>query len=289
MLLAGSCTFAAEPAALRGRVTARGNGVAGVSVTDGLTIVRTDAKGDYRLPTGGESEFVYLSLPDGYEIPVEKGTPCIYQRIDPDSRKRYDFTLTAASRNMARHRLLLVADPQVYFEEELDSVRRAAADMRHIASDGVPTVGVVCGDIIGDIYRKPSLFEPVREAVATSGIPFFYAVGNHDMDLGVRTNDYAKESFKSHFGPTYYSFDRGRVHYVVLDDNFYIARSYLYVGYLEERQLRWLEQDLATVPAGRTVVVCLHIPTWSRAARGTSRRRPKRRARSWTASPFLRP
>ena len=267
MLLAGSCTFAAEPAALRGRVTARGNGVAGVSVTDGLTIVRTDAKGNYRLPTDSESEFVYLSLPDGYEIPVEKGTPCIYQRIAPDSRKRYDFTLTAASRNMARHRLLLVADPQVYFEEELDSVRRAAADMRHIASDGVPTVGVVCGDIIGDIYRKPSLFEPVREAVATSGIPFFYAVGNHDMDLGVRTNDYAKESFKSHFGPTYYSFDRGRVHYVVLDDNFYIARSYLYVGYLEERQLRWLEQDLATVPAGRTVVVCLHIPTWSRAAR----------------------
>ena len=57
------------------------------------------------------------------------------------------------------------------------------------------------------------------------------------------------------------------MHYVVLDDCFYIGRSYLYVGYLDERQLRWLEQDLATVPAGRTVVVCLHIPTWSRAAR----------------------
>ena len=47
----------------------------------------------------------------------------------------------------------------------------------------------------------------------------------------------------------------------------FLARSYLYAGYLEERQRRWLEQDLASVPAGSTVVVCLHIPTWSCAAR----------------------
>lgn len=51
--------------------------------------------------------------------------------------------------DMTRHRLLAVADPQVYFECELDSVRRAADDMRLTAADGVPTLGVVCGDIIG--------------------------------------------------------------------------------------------------------------------------------------------
>ena len=87
------------------------------------------------------------------------------------------------------------------------------------------------------------------------------------MDTDVRTNDYSKRSFKERFGPTYYAFDRGKIHYVVLDDVFFLARSYLYAGYLEERQLRWLEQDLASVPAGSTVVVCLHIPTWSCAAR----------------------
>ena len=98
-------------------------------------------------------------------------------------------------------------------------------------------------------------------------MPFFYVFGNHDMDTDVRTNDYSKRSFKERFGPTYYAFDRGKIHYVVLDDVFFLARSYLYAGYLEERQLRWLEQDLASVPAGSTVVVCLHIPTWSCAAR----------------------
>lgn len=238
-LLAASSLSVTGRAATRtidlcGRVTASGRGVTGVCVTDGRTIVRTDAKGRYRLPSDTEAEFVYLTLPDGYEIPLRDGTPCIYRRIAP-GRRRYDFALEPAAQDMTRHRLLAVADPQVYFECELDSVRRAADDMRLTAADGVPTLGVVCGDIIGDIDRRPPLFEPVSEALAASGVAFFYVAGNHDMDLGVRTSDRAKRSFKEHFGPTYYAFDRGRVHYVVLDDCFYIGRSYLYVGYLDER------------------------------------------------------
>ena len=48
---------------------------------------------------------------------------------------------------------------------------------------------------------------------------------------------------------------------MVLDDNFFIGRDYFYIGYLEERQMRWLEKDLARVQPGSTVVVCLHIPS----------------------------
>ena len=195
-LLAASSLSVTGRAATRtidlcGRVTASGRGVTGVCVTDGRTIVRTDAKGRYRLPSDTEAEFVYLTLPDGYEIPLRDGTPCIYRRIAP-GRRRYDFALEPAVQDMTRHRLLAVADPQVYFECELDSVRRAADDMRLTAADGVPTLGVVCGDIIGDIDRRPPLFEPVSEALAASGVAFFYVAGNHDMDLGVRTSGRAK-------------------------------------------------------------------------------------------------
>ena len=161
-LLAASSLSVTGRAATRtidlcGRVTASGRGVTGVCVTDGRTIVRTDAKGRYRLPSDTEAEFVYLTLPDGYEIPLRDGTPCIYRRIAP-GRRRYDFALEPAAQDMTRHRLLAVADPQVYFECELDSVRRAADDMRLTAADGVPTLGVVCGDIIGDIDRRPPAF-----------------------------------------------------------------------------------------------------------------------------------
>ena len=49
------------------------------------------------------------------------------------------------------------------------------------------------------------------------------------------------------------------MHYVVLDDIFFIAKSYLYVGYLTEQQLQWLEQDLKQVTPGSTVVVATHL------------------------------
>ena len=63
------------------------------------------------------------------------------------------------------------------------------------------------------------------------------------------------------YGPAWYSFNVGKVHYIVLNDNSYVGRDYFYIGLLDERQLRWLENDLSYVPAGSTVVLALHIPT----------------------------
>ena len=47
----------------------------------------------------------------------------------------------------------------------------------------------------------------------------------------------------------------------MLNDNFYIGRDYFYIGYLDEKQMAWLEKDLSYVEEGSTVVVTLHIPT----------------------------
>jgi len=47
----------------------------------------------------------------------------------------------------------------------------------------------------------------------------------------------------------------------VLNDNFYIGRDYFYIGYIDERQFRWIERDLSHVPEGATVFVMMHIPT----------------------------
>jgi hypothetical protein len=88
------------------------------------------------------------------------------------------------------------------------------------------------------------------------------------MDTETRTDDLSSKTFKSHFGPTYYSFNRGEVHYVVLDDVFFIGKSKKYIGYIPEKQFEWLEQDLALVKPGSTVVVSVHIPVNS----GTQKR-----------------
>jgi hypothetical protein len=82
------------------------------------------------------------------------------------------------------------------------------------------------------------------------------------MDYNNRSNELSDISYSAEFGPSYYSFNKGLIHYVVLKDVFYYGDSYKYMGYVDEKQLQWLEKDLAKVKPGSTVVVSLHIPTF---------------------------
>lgn len=255
---------------LRGRVTAHGRGVAGVAVTDGRTVVRTDRQGRYTLAGDDNARFVYISLPAGYRIQERNHAPHFYRQItDRESpRQRFDFQLETSGDDQ-RHLFVVWADPQVYRPEELPYISTAAEDVRQLVASygGIAAHGMVCGDIIGDWTPGSSQFTPIAERAAQSGIPFFYLPGNHDINLDARSNEDSKRDYEAIFGPAYYSFNRGKVHYVMLDNSFFLARSYLYAGYIEERQLRWLEEDLASVPAGSTVVVGMHIPAYSREAR----------------------
>lgn len=180
--------------------------------------------------------------------------------------KPLDGPLTAPLGENGDHCFIVVADPQVYEDSDVELSRVAAADMKEtVTREGLPAFGVVCGDIIGELSREPRLFVPEKEALEESGIPFHYVLGNHDIDMPARSNELSKVPFKEIFGPTYYSFDEGDVHYVVLDDVFSYTRHY--VGYIDEAQLQWLERDFSQVKSGSKVVVFMHIPSWSREAR----------------------
>lgn len=255
-----------------GKVSAEGKGIAGVAVTDGFHTVLTGKDGKYRLSGDEEAEFVYLSLPSGYTAPLEGNVPCFYQRVTDKTckRQRFDFFLQKDRYSQNEHVLVVCADPQVYFEEELLELKGAAADMEEWIDEryaGKRVYGLVCGDVVGDMRTKPAYFEPVKEILGGTGFPFFYVPGNHDADLNVRTQERSKATYMHYLGPTWYSFNLGRVHYVVLDDVFTTGKDYAYIGYIDERQLKWLEQDLAFVPENGVVVLALHIPTYSVQAR----------------------
>lgn len=89
-----------------------------------------------------------------------------------------------------------------------------------------------------------ALFPDYNRAVAQMGIPFFQALGNHDQDYRLGGDETADKTFKEIYGPTYYSFNRGKAHYVVLDDVRYLGVERTYDGYIMENQLNWLAQDL---------------------------------------------
>ncbi|WDF56674.1 calcineurin-like phosphoesterase C-terminal domain-containing protein [Mucilaginibacter sp. KACC 22063] len=248
---------------LKGRVHSNGAGIAGVAVTDGINITRTNKSGRYTLLSNKTAEFVYISLPSGYTFPQQKGLVQFYKRIDTSQNVfTADFALEKLNTDDKKHIFVVWADPQIISKKDAEVlVNQAAPDLRDLAKSypaGTLIHAVGCGDLVWDHFE---LLEDYKQAVEISSVPFFNLIGNHDMDLNARTDDYSAETFKTNFGPTYYSYNRGDVHYVVLDDVFFIGTAKKYIGYITENQLQWLEQDLATVKPGTTVIVSLHIPT----------------------------
>lgn len=251
------------PVRVTGVVTSRGRGVANVAVSDGVSVARTGPDGRFILLSDRSRPTVFVTTPAGFRIPVsDTGTARFYAPIAPstggEATARFTLEPTDAAGD---HSFLVLADTQTQnaFEmerlhaETVPDVARTLAGMA-----GRDVFGVACGDIM---YDDLTMFPEYERAVKRMGAPFFQVVGNHDIVFDRAGDAASTRTFERHFGPTYYSFDRGEVHYVVLDDVFWYGTGYL--GYVDEVQQRWLAADLAQVERGRTVVVFQHIPMLS--------------------------
>lgn len=82
-----------------------GNPLEGVVVSDGYSVVATDAKGVYQIVRSANAKYVFISAPSGYEIPTQanygsyQGTYQAANSLTGSSTKPYraDFTLTKLS------------------------------------------------------------------------------------------------------------------------------------------------------------------------------------------------
>jgi len=252
-----------------GKVHAGGKGIAGVVVTDGNNIVLTDNKGNYRLESRNDIEFVYISVPAGYAFNNTKGIADFYVPVTATNNIfKADFALEKLKGSDTQHNFIVWADTQMISEKDVELLKtQSVPDLQQLVATypaGTLFHGIGCGDLVWDKFE---LFDGYKQAIAMTGVTFFNVIGNHDMDINARTDEFSAATFKKQFGPTYYSFNRGDIHYVVLDDVFFIGAAKKYIGYITENQLQWLEQDLAVIKPGTIVVVSLHIPTNTGAAR----------------------
>lgn len=236
-----------------------GNAVAGVVVSDGLNVVTTDAKGRWEMDADKDSRFVFVSTPAGYISSTLEGKTLFYKEIKK-STKSYDFLLKKNPKDDTNHNVIVIADPQISERSELPDLAKQADDMAEFVKgmDGDYTFGICLGDIVGWDH---SIYPEYNEIMAKPGIDYRYVIGNHDMTNWGRSYETSMKNYGDMYGPAWYSFNVGDVHYVVMNDNFYVGRDYFYIGYLDERQLSWLEKDLSYVPEGSRVVVSMHIQT----------------------------
>lgn len=253
-------------------LTDSGAPIAGVAVSDGVVVVQTDATGAYQMPCRDNVEFVFVSVPSGYDIPLDAtGSPLMYKRVN--SAGQYNFSLHPQDDGgMAdsTHVLLVFSDPQVlngyddhrFRAETVEDVLALKADY----PAGTKFYGICVGDIVWDWYDAFSIQKGYFEAM---GFPNFMVIGNHDhqctaADQGSATkqDSVADNKFTAIYGPTYYSFNIGAIHYVVLDNVLYTGHngSKDYNCGLTPEQRSWLQQDLALVPNGTPIVTSFHIP-----------------------------
>ena len=245
-------------ATVEGKVTSEGKGLPNIVVTDGYQCVLTGKDGSFRLTPHQEAKFIYISTPAGYLPAEEMQVPRFYIPIE-EGRKRYDFSLRKNPVDDSRQLLLVTADPQFHKEENIVRYAGVVDDMLQLKEEypDRDILGLDCGDLVGD---KPELYPLYIEQLHRTGIPFYRMPGNHDLQFGGRSTETSTQRYEKSFGPDHYSFNRGEVHYVVLNNVFYMGRDYFYMGYIDEKTFAWLEEDLAQVPVGSILIVSMHIP-----------------------------
>jgi hypothetical protein len=229
-------------------------GLPKVAVSDGVCVVVTDSAGGYRLEAAGRNVFV-----------VVPGDRRAVPRFWQPANARVDFAL-ATDAAPESWRFAHLSDTHV----QPENVHRMRDALLRAASAGA-LFAVVTGDLNKDALRVGEATARSRiglyaETAAASPVRVFSTPGNHDifgierhLSLVPATNPaYGKALYEEILGPRYYSFDRGRIHFVMLDT--LGVDDLWYYGNLDPDLLAWLAKDLALVPPGTTVVTAGHVP-----------------------------
>ena len=255
-----------------------GKGIAGVHVTDGYSFTTTDEHGVYQFSANRYTRNIYITVPAEYEIPLDPKTniPLFYStgKFVRKEMNRNDFALRKLAAVEENWTLIAVGDPQCNTVEEHDRyVTETIPDIisslgAHQQKGEYPNAyALTLGDIIED---SPWIWPMMKESMANVKVgdrylPFFQCIGNHDHDANYLTPYEAAQSYIEQFGPTDYSFDRGKVHVVVMD-NVIVKENrkttWRYDGGLTDSQWRWLQEDLSLVEnkEDKMIIFAAHIP-----------------------------
>ena len=278
---------------LTGRVaSADGKPLAGVVVSDGVRVTQTDTEGMYALDSDKELGYVFISVPSGYMVAADAcAIPQFFARTAKPAgqSEQHDFTLTPVDNT--RHTVIAATDHHLADRESLDVTQFTAEggfidDVKAVAAATASPVYSICmGDMSWDEYwhKRNFMLPEFRRLYEryTFPCPVFNAMGNHDNDPYCASDEAASAAFRREIGPTYYSFNLGQLHYVVLDNIVYVnpggregAIGKLdYEVRIDDRQLAWLRADLATVAdksAPLIIVMHAQLHWWYRGSEGVS-------------------
>ena len=229
-------------------------GIPNVVVSDQVNTTITDENGDFRLTTGTDFPYLFISQPSGYvgNYYYPKA-PEVNFPIRKDKDQRHFKFIHASDSHIDSLNLPRMAR----FREMADSI-------------GVDFI-IISGDLIRDALRVDEAtashyYEMYLTEIAKFRMPMYSGVGNHEI-FGIERDKslvsekhplYGKKMYRHFLGPNYYSYNYGGIHFVSIDGVDF--QNLYYYGGVDSLQLDWLKNDLQYVPPETPIITFNHIP-----------------------------
>lgn len=237
------------------------HGIAGVVVSNQHDVVVTDSLGRFGIPRGATG-IVFVSVPDGFRASGK------FWQATTATAASVDFGLIRETQSRT-FTFVHGSDPHIA-PENVERFRR----FRQLADSLSPSFVLMGGDLIRDAMSQAEskareyfdLYAAESRAFRT---PVWLVPGNHDHYGIIRSRSHAdpgnplynRGMYRQYFGPDYYSFTYGGVHFIGL--NTISPDDSAYYGDVDSVQMAWLKHDLEHVPANVPIVTFNHIPFFS--------------------------
>ena len=248
-------------------VDSKGAPIEGVVVSDGEQSVKTDVNGEYAMKSDmKQTRFVMISVPAKYEIPMRGSRPQFFRRVPRHiGAARADFVLAERRNKSDKFTLAMIGDPQTRSLKTDKAVERfrdvIIPDLNSFVSDADNDVyAIALGDVV---YNYMTAYDDYINVADKASVPVINVIGNHDFDQHTLfESKLGTPYFESYLAPQNYSFNIGKMHFVVVNDILYNRANdkQKYKTGLEGYTLKWLENDLKHVSKETTIVICSHAP-----------------------------
>ena len=255
---------------ISGRVLLRAKGATsgaeGVSVTDGYSVVKTDAQGAYALTPNAGAVFVYITRPAQCDVVGDWYKPLAAE---------VDFLLEPAARDENEYIFVHVTDMHVSGNaRSLEGLRRFVREVNALAPK--PRFVVNSGDLLS--LHKALLSSPAagradfRNYMGIMNhltMPCHNVAGDH-TDSSYRLEEFprgdhrcGKPLYWEHLGPNFFSFEYGKIHFVSVDFGYHLGQRQILVNGknldyptngVQPMHLKWMNQDMAHRTRGTFVV-----------------------------------
>jgi hypothetical protein len=246
-------------------------GFAAAVVSDGLSVLKSDEAGKFRLDAGidetmreGQKPVVALSVPDGH-----RATTSWFARLSGDANHDLALAFGLAPRKQTRpFEFVHVTDThwprggKEVYEAFVQEMKQGADRFRFVIDTG-------------DLGDKPNTMDPNtsryqleghHRMVGQIGLPYYTCPGNHDViDRGGALRGWATDDpdfgygiYLRMHGPIRWSFTYAGVHFIGVDA-LERKEGNLFVVGCPAPALRWLKADMDAQPKDAPVLVFGHF------------------------------